>query len=93
MDPSLAEVFSIGLTILSSGTLEDGNSVYQRSPADEYSLNKDRLNVLLKTFKEKYSDFLYQTVASMVALNPQDRKRCSAIASTLYEYEPQILDL
>ena len=34
VDPSLAEVFSIGLTILSSGTLEDANTVYQRSPAD-----------------------------------------------------------
>jgi hypothetical protein len=48
---------------------------------------------MLKTFKEKYSDFLYQTVAGMVALNPQERKRCSAIASSLYEFEPQILDL
>ena len=29
----------------------------------------------------------------MLALNPQDRKRCSTIAGALYEYEPQILDL
>lgn len=51
VNPSLAEVFSIGLTILSSGTLEDGNTIYQRTPSDEYELNKDRLNGLLKTFK------------------------------------------
>ena len=29
----------------------------------------------------------------MLALNPQDRKRCSTIAAALYEYENQILDL
>ena len=29
----------------------------------------------------------------MLALNPQERKRCSTIASALYEYENQILDL
>jgi serine/threonine protein kinase len=68
VDPCLAEVFSIGLTILSSGTLEDCDSVYKKVP---YELRKDRLNVLLRTFKEKYSEFLFQTVASMVALNPQ----------------------
>jgi hypothetical protein len=68
VDPCLAEVFSIGLTILSSGTLEDCDTVYKKVP---YELRKDRLNALLRTFKEKYSEFLFQTVASMVALNPQ----------------------
>jgi hypothetical protein len=29
----------------------------------------------------------------MVAIDPQQRKRCSVIAGELYEYEPQILDL
>jgi serine/threonine protein kinase len=68
VDPCLAEVFSIGLTILSSGTLEDCDTVYRKSP---YEVKKDRLNTLLRIFKEKYSEFLYQTVASMLALNPQ----------------------
>lgn len=90
VDPSLAEVFCIGLTILSSGTLEDCDNVYKYGP---WELRKDRLNGLLRTFKEKYSDYLYETVASMLAFNPQERRRCSSIASALYEYEPQILDL
>ena len=90
VDPALAEVFSIGLTILSSGTLEDCDSVYKQNP---YEIKKERLNSLLRIFKDKYSDYLYQTVASMVSLNPQDRRRCSSIAASLYEYEPQILDL
>ncbi|MCB1084431.1 MAG: hypothetical protein KDK61_08985, partial [Simkania sp.] len=90
VDPSLAEVFSIGLTILSSGTLEDCDDVYKTSP---YELRKDRLSSLLRIFKEKYSDYLFQTVASMLALNPQERRRCSSIASSLYEYEQYILDL
>jgi len=47
VDPCLAEVFSIGLTILSSGTLEDCDSVYRRTP---YEIRKDRLNSLLRTF-------------------------------------------
>lgn len=29
----------------------------------------------------------------MLAINPQERRKCSSIASALYEYEPQILDL
>lgn len=32
VDPSLAEVFCIGLTILSSGTLEDCNTIYKNNP-------------------------------------------------------------
>lgn len=48
VDPCLAEVFSIGLTILSSGTLEDCDLVYRKSP---YELKKDKLNALLRTFK------------------------------------------
>jgi serine/threonine protein kinase len=81
VDPSLAEVFCIGLTILSSGTLEDCDNVYKYGP---WELRKDRLNGLLRTFKEKYSDYLYETVASMLAFNPQERRRCSSIASALY---------
>lgn len=48
VDPCLAEVFSIGLTILSSGTLEDCDSVYRHSP---YDIKKDKLNILLRSFK------------------------------------------
>lgn len=90
VDPSLAEVFCIGLTILSSGTLEDCNSIYKTNP---WELRTERLNHLLKEFRNKYSDYLYETVSSMLALNPQDRRRCSSIAASLYEYENQILDL
>jgi len=90
VDPSLAEVFCIGLTILSSGTLEDCNSVYKTNP---WELKTERLSMLLKDFRNKYSEYLYETVASMLALNPQDRRRCSSIAGALYEYENQILDL
>jgi hypothetical protein len=90
VNPCLAEVFSIGLTILSSGTLEDCDSVYQSNPL---ALRKDRLNSLLKIFKERYSDYLYQTVASLLAINPGERKRSSEIYRVLSEYESQILDL
>lgn len=48
VDPTLAEVFSIGLTILSSGTLEDCDTVYRSKP---YEIRKDRLNALLRIFK------------------------------------------
>ena len=89
VDPSLADVFSIGLTILSSGTLEDCDDVYKTSP---YELRKDRLNSLLRVFKEKYSDYLFQTVASMLTLSPknaggsfsfnsQEGRKCSSMAS------------
>jgi hypothetical protein len=47
VDPCLAEVFSIGLTILASGTLEDCDKIYQKQP---YKLNSDRLNSYLKQF-------------------------------------------
>lgn len=48
VDPCLAEVFSIGLTILSSGTLEDCDTIYRKSP---YEVKKDKLNSLLRSFK------------------------------------------
>ena len=48
VDPSLAEVFSIGLVILSSGTLEDCDNLYKKVP---YELKKDKLNSLLRVFK------------------------------------------
>ena len=81
VDPSLAEVFCIGLTILSSGTLEDCDTVFKTAP---WELKKERLNGLLRTFREKYSDYLYETVASMLELDPHNRKKCSTIASALY---------
>ena len=90
VDPSLAEVFCIGLTILSSGTLEDCNSVYKTNP---WELRTERLSMLLKDFRNKYSEYLYETVVSMLALNPQERRKCSTIAGALYEHENQILDL
>lgn len=46
MDPCRAEVFSIGLTILSSGILEDCRSVY-----NGYKINEQRLNQFLGAFK------------------------------------------
>ena len=66
VDPCLGEVFSIGVTILSSGTLEDTDTLYRLNP---YELRRDRLQQLLFKFKEKYSDYLYQTVTSMVEVN------------------------
>ena len=90
VDPCLGEVFSIGVTILSSGTLEDTDTLYRLNP---YELRRDRLQQLLFKFKEKYSDYLYQTVTSMVEVNPQQRRKASSIAQVLIEYEEQIMDL
>jgi hypothetical protein len=44
VDPAIAEVFSIGLTILSSGTLEDLDVIYRHAP---YEIRKDLLAKLL----------------------------------------------
>lgn len=68
VDPCKAEVFSIGLTILSSGTLENCNEIYEQNPL---RINKDKLNRLLKIFGDRYSAYLLNTLFGMLALNPQ----------------------
>lgn len=83
-------MFSIGVTILSSGTLINTDELYRISP---YELKKELLHQHMQIFRQKYSDYLFQTVASMLELNPQHRRKASAISASLIEYEAQILDL
>lgn len=67
IDKCLAEVFSIGLTVLSAGTLQHCNDVYYRDP---FRINTQRLATLLDQFSKRYSPYLTQTLKSMVQLNP-----------------------
>jgi hypothetical protein len=63
VDRNLAEVWSLGMTLLSAGTLEHCNDVYQRNPL---KINKQRLNFLLEQFEKRYSPYLSQTLKSML---------------------------
>jgi hypothetical protein len=76
--------------MLAAGTLEEVDSVYEQGTR---KILRHKLNYYLKLFGEKYSSFLHSIVMGLLADNPADRKRCSEIYSTLYEYEDKILDL
>ena len=86
----MAEVFSIGLTVLSAGTLEHCNDVYYRDP---FRINSQRLAALLDQFAKRYSPYLTQTLKSMLELAPEKRVRSKQLYDTLSKYEQQILDL
>lgn len=92
IDPSTAECYSIGLCLLSAGTLEDVDSIYANDTGQRKIL-KHKLNLYLKQFGEKYSSFLHSLVMGLLVDSPFERKKCSEIYSTLYEYEEKILDL
>lgn len=90
IDPCRAEVFSIGLTVLSSGILEDCQSIYEHGYK---GINERLLGNYLGIFRQKYSNYLYTTVASLLALNPKDRRRSSEVYKELYPFDSSILEL
>lgn len=79
----MAEVFSIGLTVLSAGTLEHCNDVYQREP---FKINTQRLAVLIDQFAKRYSPFLTQTLKSLLELNPERRVRSKELYNNLMKF-------
>ncbi len=83
-------MFSIGLTVLSAGTLEHCNDVYFRDPL---KINTQRLASLLDQFAKRYSQYLTLTLKSMLELSPEKRVRSKQLYDTLSKYEQQILDL
>jgi hypothetical protein len=44
-------------------------------------------------FREQYSNYLYKTVESMLALSPNNRRKASEIYNELYPHEEQILNI
>ena len=76
IDPSLAECYSIGLTILAAGTLEDIDSIYTMHGEDK-KIQRHKVNYYLKQFGDRYSSFLHSIVMGLLADNPINRKKCS----------------
>jgi hypothetical protein len=72
--------------LLAAGTLEDVDSIYTIESGERRIL-KHKLNLYLKQFGEKYSSFLHSLIMGLLADSPFERKKCSEIYSTLYEYE------
>lgn len=86
IDPCKAEVFSIGLTILSSGILYDCFQIYEMN-----RVNENRLNQYLAVFREKYSSHLSNILAKMLEIRPNQRRSASDIYHELSPYEENIL--
>ena len=76
IDPAIAECYSIGLSVLSAGTLEDVDSVYS-AEGGEHKILKHKVNYYLKLFGEKYSSYLHSIVMGLLADNPLERKKSS----------------
>jgi hypothetical protein len=84
VDPCKAEVFSIGLTLLSSATLENCNGFYDTQGG--HKIEFDKINNLLRRLSQKYSPLLVQTISSMIAKTPENRKKASEIYQMLFPY-------
>lgn len=78
VNPCLAEVFSIGMTILSAGTLLECDDIYEKRK-ESLKINQNNLQSHIRLFKERYSLFLSEIVSDMLAMNPNNRKSSSEI--------------
>lgn len=76
IDPSSAECFSIGLTMLAAGTLENIDSVYVTS-GDSRSIQQHKVNYFLKLFGDRYSSYLHSIVTGLLIDDPLKRRKCS----------------
>lgn len=78
IDPCLAESFSIGLTVLSAGTLLNCQNLYERHN-QSLKFNPNPLESLLNVFQQKYSKLLYDIVVDLSKVNFQCRKSASNV--------------
>mgnify|MGYP001164687612 CR=1 FL=1 len=56
-------------------------------------MDEKQLNEYLNIFKQKYSIYLFNTLVSMLAINPSNRRKASDIYNELYPNEDQILNI
>jgi hypothetical protein len=91
VDPCRAEVFSIGLTILSSGILHDCSDIYSQGPSR--TISESLLASHLSQLKSKYTPYFFDMVAKMLVVEPSQRRRASQIYSELCPFEKEILEL
>jgi len=69
--------------------LENCNSYYQTQGGRR--IEYQQINDLLRKLAQKYSPLLVQTITSMVAKAPENRKKSSEIYQMLFPYENEIL--
>ncbi len=89
-EPSKADVFSFGVTMLETITLENCAYLYIRNPL---RISFEKMQMYTDLMKEKYSSFLHETILSVLNPNPLKRKSFLQIYEMLKPYEDKILDL
>lgn len=87
----MAEVFTIGVTLLESATLVDCDRLYNRGTT--YSFLRDTLEQIRQELVGKYSEPLVNYILRMTEFSPSNRPRASKIYSELQPYENEILNL
>lgn len=87
-DPSRADVFSFGVTMLETITLENCSYLYIRNPI---RISPDKLQSYSSLLKDKYSQSLYHVVTSALELSPARRISFSKLYEMLRPHEERIL--
>lgn len=70
-EPSKADVFSFGVTMLEAITLENCAYLYIRNPL---RISYEKMQMYTDLMKEKYSTYLHETILSVLNPNPMRRK-------------------
>jgi hypothetical protein len=83
IDHCRAEIFSIGMTILGAGVLENCFKLYEIP----FYINEVKVNDYLRILQQKYSPFLFKTICSTLIFPPYEREKASEIYNKLYKYE------
>lgn len=92
VDPNKAEAFSIGMTILSAGLLDNLEGIYNFKQA---KFDAVKFEAVLHQWKQhsKYSGFFKMLVERLVALDPSERLSPGEMRAYLAPYEDSIRTL
>lgn len=88
--PEKADTFSLGITMLEVSTLENCSYLYIRNPL---RISLEKKEIYKKYLKEKYSTSFYQTVLSMIEIDPKNRTKMSQIYNNLKPHATLIEEL
>lgn len=81
-DQSKADVFSFGMTVLQAATLEPSNELYDYAKGE---IDVEELERRLDIVKIKYSQNIYDLLASALEFDPDSRIKIEAICDRLSE--------
>jgi len=86
-DRNTADVYSLGVTLLSLGTLSSHEDLYDHK---EGTIDKTLLEGRIDALRRRYSSFTADLIESMLAFETEKRPNFAALSNTLLPYQTEI---